>query len=672
MHLLVIGVELHCLVLFDWNGNMMELGDNQLDFSQPLLTVRRFSPAIVPPETLENRRVDRTTANLPPLPRYKSDLKSGPVRNPGTVPFVWEQTPGRPKDEGKSLNPIPKAHVVPPKPPPGKHSKRRELNKINQEVESDKEKNSTTEDEIALKCKRVDDVLEESSEIDDETFLDALETFSRSESQYLSCSLSGLSGVDAVDSRLSGRFSKEQPARDFMMGRFLPAAKAMASEAPANVIRKPQAQKDLPRHLANSVTEGKNNTQRYQRKYNVHFVNDRYGFGQDSEADFDEYENPSTKMCGLLPRFCQSNAISSITVPSASSTYSLRRLQVKSSYAQRQGENWCKDGDFSRVRKSDGNFLADKSEPKAVSGRPISEGDDNSVKDAVIVENSKNEEHSKPQGRRCMNFRQLLASEGSEWESGSKVTVAEKTVYVNAVQVVESRNSGTSASDSRAVTESASDEYDKEKNCVMRKCVNGDSSALSSSVEKTSSNITRKDTPPSADTTRSAESWPLPASKGGGCDSEITADVVGGLKHEVISPKLPEAEATSIDGGKDGPEISPIIDGKIDLEGEINPKPGDPLIIPGIYTDFPIPPPLPKSPVDSWLSRTLPSMLSKNSGKILSFGVNALSKVHLAAKSAPVDPKWETIVKSANVDRGHLRFSEELLAPIPESCTGEH
>ncbi|KAI4319744.1 hypothetical protein MLD38_033308 [Melastoma candidum] len=325
---------------------MMDLGDNQLDFSQPLLTVRRFSPTVVPPETPENRGIDRTTANLPPLPRYKSDLKSGPVRNPGTVPFIWEQSPGRPKDEGKSLNPIPKACVVPPKPPPGKNSKQRELNKINQVVKFDKEKSSTTEDGSALKCERVDDVPEEtadsSSEIDEETFLDAAETFSRSESQCLSCSLSGLSGVDALDSRLSGKFSKEPPARDFMMGRFLPAARAMASEAPANVIRKPQPEKDQPRHLTNALTEGNNNTQRYQRKFNVRFVNDRYGLGEDSEDDFDEYENPSAKMCGLLPRFCLSNAISSIGVPSARSTYPLRRLQVKSSYAQYQGENWCK------------------------------------------------------------------------------------------------------------------------------------------------------------------------------------------------------------------------------------------------------------------------------------------------------------------------------------------
>ncbi|KAL8229627.1 hypothetical protein R6Q57_014527 [Mikania cordata] len=40
---------------------------------------------------------------------------SGPLRNPGTVPFEWEQTPGRPKYETKTQKP----HDV-PNPPPGR------------------------------------------------------------------------------------------------------------------------------------------------------------------------------------------------------------------------------------------------------------------------------------------------------------------------------------------------------------------------------------------------------------------------------------------------------------------------------------------------------------------------------------------------------------------------
>ncbi|GAB4859676.1 hypothetical protein Ancab_011155, partial [Ancistrocladus abbreviatus] len=38
---------------------------------------------------------------VPYLPYYKSELKSGPVWDPGPIPFQWEQIPGKPKDEDK-------------------------------------------------------------------------------------------------------------------------------------------------------------------------------------------------------------------------------------------------------------------------------------------------------------------------------------------------------------------------------------------------------------------------------------------------------------------------------------------------------------------------------------------------------------------------------------------
>ncbi|XP_076909963.1 uncharacterized protein LOC143567417 [Bidens hawaiensis] len=40
-------------------------------------------------------------------------MHSGPLRNPGTVPFVWEQTPGKPKDDPKTHKPL-------INPPPGR------------------------------------------------------------------------------------------------------------------------------------------------------------------------------------------------------------------------------------------------------------------------------------------------------------------------------------------------------------------------------------------------------------------------------------------------------------------------------------------------------------------------------------------------------------------------
>ncbi|KAL8196828.1 hypothetical protein R6Q57_024442 [Mikania cordata] len=78
----------------------------RLNFNRPLISVRRFSPTLAGSRK-EARRKNETS--------YKSEWHSGPLRNPGTVPFEWEQTPGRPKDETKTQKP----HDV-PNPPPGR------------------------------------------------------------------------------------------------------------------------------------------------------------------------------------------------------------------------------------------------------------------------------------------------------------------------------------------------------------------------------------------------------------------------------------------------------------------------------------------------------------------------------------------------------------------------
>lgn len=62
-------------------------------------------------------------------------------------------------------------------------------------------------------------------------------------------------------------------------------------------------------------------------------------------------------------------------------------------------------------------------------------------------------------------------------------------------------------------------------------------------------------------------------------------------------------------------------------------------------------PPLPKSPPDSWLWRTLPSMSTNN--------VSLRFQNHGSSKAPKVGIKWESIVKSTKVQQLHsLRYSE--------------
>ncbi|GAB4859678.1 hypothetical protein Ancab_011157, partial [Ancistrocladus abbreviatus] len=79
---------------------------------------------------------------------------------------------------------------------------------------------------------------------------------------------------------------------------------------------------------------------------------------------------------------------------------------------------------------------------------------------------------------------------------------------------------------------------------------------------------------------------------------------------------------------------------------------------------FLLPPPLPKSPSESWLSRTLPSISSRNPSS--KSHVSALRQGKLAARPSAVDPTWETIVKSSNLQ--HTCFGlPGALAPISEN-----
>ncbi|KAF7146492.1 hypothetical protein RHSIM_Rhsim04G0074600 [Rhododendron simsii] len=95
--------------------NLME--EKQLNFNRPLLSLRRF-PSTVSTETDEKKRTGKSLPNVRRIPCYRPELKSGPVRIPGTVPFVWEQYPGRPKAKAESHTQT-RSPII-PKPPPGR------------------------------------------------------------------------------------------------------------------------------------------------------------------------------------------------------------------------------------------------------------------------------------------------------------------------------------------------------------------------------------------------------------------------------------------------------------------------------------------------------------------------------------------------------------------------
>ncbi|KAL8130081.1 hypothetical protein V2J09_019236 [Rumex salicifolius] len=260
--------------------NPME--DKQLNFYQPLLSVRR-SPSLKSSctETEEKKKSSNPLHSIPPLPYYKSELTSGPLTSPGVIPFNWERIPGRPKYDNKPHNKVLNHPPPIPKLPPGRRVIKLE--------DDEKEENGSSHSE-AESC----------------TYLDALDMLSCSESSFMNCSLSGVGGLDSPSAESSG-ISLD---RDIMMGRFLPAAKAVASETPQLGSRKQMTMNaELPREVKQVVLLGKQNSRYCYNPTSLPQHQEDVDESEEEDDDYVETENVSTKLCSLVPWFCMLNPI---------------------------------------------------------------------------------------------------------------------------------------------------------------------------------------------------------------------------------------------------------------------------------------------------------------------------------------------------------------------------
>lgn len=297
--------------------NLME--KKQLDFNQPLLSVRRFSSTASTKEAKIKRKTDDALSRIPPPPVYKSELKSGPLRNPGTVPFVWERSPGRPKDESKPQNRALQRPPIAPKLPPGRILKDQQQGSVkgsegakladrSQTRNSHSSFQNETKEEIYKEA--IKDASSSGSESGEEAYADALDILSRSESFFLNCSISGVSGLDGPDLKPSGAFFTDQHGQDFMMARFLPAAKAMASETPQCFTRKQPVVRELPRQIVKATGVERHPLNRYSPNNIPNYAQaDAVEDSEDEDCDDDRPDDPSLKLCGLLPQLCSQNSL---------------------------------------------------------------------------------------------------------------------------------------------------------------------------------------------------------------------------------------------------------------------------------------------------------------------------------------------------------------------------
>lgn len=449
------------------------------------------------------------------------------MKNTGSVPFVWEQSPGRPKDETNKQIQTKENPPCLPKLPPGWVLKPK------------KKDSAIAEDLITEFGDDVDDDDVDDDNDTEEAFMDALDTLSRGESSFYNCSVSGVSGLES-DVKPSGLFSADPKIRDFMMGRFLPAAKAMASEVPQNAFRK-HIIKEKPLEVKKIVNiDSKKPQLRYGPNFLQDFVQDNEEDEENSDYDYDEHGNIKSKLCGFLPRFCLKGSVGHVNPVSGTRTSNRTQASSSSISSFSETENEparigiyeCRSFDRSSVPETINHNIYNR-----LQGCGVPEGSQSSVPE---------KNNSSSQKKRATSFKELLADDKNKNETNGQDFLMEKTLYVDTVHVIKS---------------------------------------------------------------------PKGQSKD---DTDMDAD---GSKDDMKMEKHMDQDPEDWIDSKNGDQ---------DLKGSKD----------GVF-ELPAPPPLPKSPSDSWLWRTLPSVSSKNTAT-----------------------QWNPKYPSSNAQLGH---SEGPLLPIPES-----
>ncbi|KAG7019576.1 hypothetical protein SDJN02_18537 [Cucurbita argyrosperma subsp. argyrosperma] len=646
--------------------------ERKLNFNAPLMSVRRFAKASSSlakgnEKKSENSQLSRRSTF--PVSRPQFNLEQ--VTEPVAVPFHWEHIPGRAKNDSGSASP----EVQLPQPPERtcstpRLSFRRAVDVKNHSTEMEAclqdglEATSSNAIVVRLESSKASDARNLASETendddddDDDDFSDARETLSLTGSFSINnCSVSGLSGYNAPMVRPSGTFRTDPQTRDFMMNRFLPAAKAMVLEPARYSLKKQLVAVEQSRQVKKVTSENRrmsplkrlDSTLLLQyRKDEVHLV-DEVDEESDSVSVDDEYDNSvniSARGCGLIPNICLKNSLGllnpvhgmrSRTMHHLSHSQKINKHAWEATYKQKPEaaggspklpevkEKWA--GESKHFPSSTDRQMRGRSSPFRYSRAaspfrneaPQSPCRKHSLvvpKEVEMISKSKadTEFHDTPPIRATRH--------GVDMES----PLIEKTLYIDIASVAETNPPFNST------------HLDKEKKFECHSGKNEiafESRAMEDSTTVEPSFLEVK------------------------C---LTLVEEGRLEREA-------AESKSKDAIDEGSKVGYANVGTADEEHYSKAnyqlvKVEDPTSVKVISSQ---PPPLPKSPSESWLWRTLPSVSSKRSN----LGNKLYQKPQSPRTSAST--KWETIVKSSNLRHDHVRYSEELISRVSQHSTTEN
>ncbi|XP_031504662.1 uncharacterized protein LOC116267196 [Nymphaea colorata] len=763
--------------------------EKQLDFNAPLLSVRRHAAAAatasasVRSSGREWKSGEASERNLSP-PAYKTELKSGPVRDSGAVPFVWEQIPGRPKVTSVHGSSSPKRPAPAPRLPPGKLAAKRENVPTAEDeaspaparslppgmvVDSRKEIVRTAEgdgrqigkvgrspndrtvqsvrpvggahDSVpAAKAHGSYGSKEERENLDGDdcdAFSDALETFSLAETSLFNGSVGGVSALDGQEWKRTGNSSDVQ-GRSFMMDRFLPAAKAMASEAPKYAPRR-QLPASEPAKLVNRV---QNDAQPLRSQPRPCFIQ-QYALPDEEEDDESEEEdeedddndagNAIPRACGVFPwslkgSLCLTNPIFRAqrmrNKKSTSSTFVARKSNKPtksndsaSSFSGSDEMTWeavYRNKLVGRVQNlglhGSGSKLSESSSSPSVyedtaNNQLISYSDSQTQNGSSSFRHSprgispyRNEASTSPFSERSgflglsksgrsygsdssdANSKGLQARKNTSYLrskgiSGSLSPTVEKPLYVDPACVGDASNSKSDMLEAKELNQSVDmeastpvEDQQKQGEPILDSFVITQQSALHvSDVGKIGNVVNLKAAKHHSGLLADIRLLSCADTSESDTGNRVASvvNLVQGVDTLDMSSKVSmPREQMRVGEHISGEQVSSRSEYSREQNSGNRSASDSEGNSPLLHSLPPLP--SPKSPSESWLVRALPGFSAKGSSSS-SFPQYRLKKS--AAKAS--EPKWEIIIKSTNVDHGHLRYSEELSQTAPRQTENE-
>ncbi|XP_050224737.1 uncharacterized protein LOC126674344 [Mercurialis annua] len=641
--------------------------ERRLNFNIPLLSVRRSTTPTRSSarndekvNEIENSQLNRQRTLASP------DCGLDQVTEPVAVPFMWEKIPGRRKDnrmhDSKSHEDAPRKALSVVKHIEDKKPEDRVL--IRPQINA-KSFNKTTS---GLNCSKEEANEDNDDEDAEDAYSDALDTLSPTDSFSMNCSFSGVSGFDSKVAKPSGTHSTDQHTRDFMMNRFLPAAKAMTLEPPHYAGRRQSVSGEQPKQIVKVIPRDKTPPVIRNELRNIppYYHQDKEEDETEDECDnFSDYSSKITaKGCSFLPRLCIKNSLYLLnpvpglkvkTQTSGSSVRDVKKL-TKAIFSRSQSPT---------AKKPTRDAVTKQKLDKEVSS-PRLQGVDNK-----LTGGSNRFIHAAD--------RQMISRTSPFRRSGCLSPCRDETPQSpfrgrGGSLGIPKELEGLKPNKLNSFNRGA---YSKSQELVPYNAIRRGSRPASPAVEKTlyvdtvnvagllCSNSGKKGFVDSAEKDLKALFQEIAVVKSSFREMKSPKSSLPAVESKLENKSLHSRDLSSNRGrmemaedAKESRALVPVSTESDQISNRHNTGSEETSLVP-IHP--PLAPLLPKTPSESWLWRTLPSMSSQN----LYRGTSFQSK-RQDPKTSSATTKWENIVKSSYLHHDHVRYSEELFPHAPK------